>query len=135
MPRCDNKKCNEKFKAIKFLQKYCLKKECRELENQSKIEKLNSYNQGKEKKPIKKVSDSMAKALKTYNVLAPDFKKNNPFCECCGKETQDVHHKKGRKGVLLNDFTFCMAVCRRCHTHIHDNPRDSEIKGWLIPNR
>ena len=134
MPRCKN--CNQKFKAVKFNQKCCLEKECREVEYESQIERLNSYNkkqQEKPNKPIKKVSDNQKEKLKIYSVLSKEFKKNKPICECCGiRPTTDVHHIKGRIGVLLNDFIFWLAVCRQCHTHIHENPRESRMKGWLI---
>ena len=131
MPRC--KKCRKKFTAVRFNQKHCAEKECREEENQIKIDKLNSYRQNKTVKPIKKVSDRRSEQLKIYSVLSKEFKKNNPICSCCGvRNTNDIHHVKGRIGVLLNDFTYWMATCRVCHTHIHENPRESRMKGWLI---
>ncbi len=38
----------------------------------------------------------------------------------------------GRNGERLLDVDYFMAVCRDCHQYIHNNPKESREKGWLI---
>jgi hypothetical protein len=82
--------------------------------------------------PIKKVSDKMAKLLRVYNVLANQFKKNNPIClatvECSGSPTTEVHHRKGRGEYLLDESTF-LPVCGNCHKWIEAHPKLSKEYG------
>ena len=44
----------------------------------------------------------------------------------------EVHHKAGRVGRLLLATEYWLAVSRKGHTFIHDNPEFSYQKGWLI---
>jgi hypothetical protein len=82
--------------------------------------------------PFKKVSDKMGKLLRVYNVLAKQFKKNNPIClatvECSGSPTTEVHHRKGRGEYLLDESTF-LPVCQRCHSWIENHPKLSKEYG------
>lgn len=60
--------------------------------------------------------------------------KDHPVCEVCGLEPSvDLHHKKGRSGDLLFDTKFFMAVSRKCHDRIHQNPKWAKESGFLIP--
>jgi hypothetical protein len=43
----------------------------------------------------------------------------------------DIHHKKGRGKNLCKKESF-MAVCRKCHTFIHDNPAWARENNYLI---
>ncbi len=47
------------------------------------------------------------------------------------KEATDIHHKSKRGKNLSSQQTF-MAVCRNCHTRIHDNPAWARELGYLI---
>lgn len=47
-------------------------------------------------------------------------------------EATELHHKKGRIGKLLLHVPFWLAVSRKGHQWIHDNPKESYKKGWLI---
>lgn len=44
----------------------------------------------------------------------------------------EVHHKGGRVGKLLNDQSLWLAVSRKGHNYIHDNPEESYSRGWLV---
>jgi hypothetical protein len=48
-----------------------------------------------------------------------------------GVPTTDIHHKRGRIGALLMDQRYWLAVSRRGHTWIHDNPDAARSLGWL----
>lgn len=80
---------------------------------------------GKHRKPIQ------AQYLKQRDA----FLRKHYWCEarCARQLASDVHHKQGRVGKLLLDETKWVAVCRRCHDWIHDNPKEATERGWLIP--
>jgi hypothetical protein len=82
------------------------------------------------RKPIKKVGNKRKLQECEYRPLAKAFKEANPMCQVpnCSNPTSDIHHKKGRTGDLLTDVRYFMAVCRPCHTAIHDGG----IKGLLL---
>lgn len=47
-------------------------------------------------------------------------------------KTTELHHKAGRVGRLLLDSEYWLAVSRKGHEFIHQNPKFSYSKGWLI---
>ena len=118
MPRCKNIECKQKFEAKYFLQKYC-SKECKESADVSPIQ-------------IKQKSDKRKEQEEVYSSLRKAFLLKEKFCERCAGTATEVHHKNGRNGERLNDVNFFMAVCRNCHQHIHEHPKESRIKGYLI---
>lgn len=74
-----------------------------------------------------------------YERKARAWKRNHPECEACPRlgrkpsKTRDVHHLAGRTGDLLLDDTKWLAVCRNCHTWIHQNIEASRKLGLLSP--
>lgn len=129
--RCDN--CKKPFKKKYFTDKHCSSEECKESKYEYQNGKREESTFNKPKKEINKRSEKRKSEEQIYSVLSKDYKKNNPICEKCKKApTTDLHHKKGRIGKLLNMVFFWMAVCRKCHNYIHDNPKESYEKGWLI---
>ena len=117
MPRCKN--CREKFTQEYFLQKTC-SDECEKV-----------YRKDNPKKKLNKVSERRKAQEAIYRQLKPIYMKQNPNCGKCGKKAQDIHHKAGRNGTRLNDVVNFMAVCRPCHTWIHENSQEARKKGWL----
>lgn len=45
--------------------------------------------------------------------------------------SRDVHHVRGRVGVMLLDERYWMAVSRKAHRQIHDNPSWARSNGFL----
>jgi hypothetical protein len=43
----------------------------------------------------------------------------------------DVHHKRGRIGLMLIAEEHWMAVSRKAHDWIHANPKEARARGWL----
>jgi hypothetical protein len=92
-------------------------------------------------KPEKKVykikprSIKGAKEDRVYSELSKKFKEQNPFCKAklpgCTIYTTDVHHKALRGKNYLNIETW-LPVCRNCHKYIHEHPKESFEKGFLI---
>lgn len=118
MPRCKN--CKDKFDQKYFLQKYCMKKdECIKEAYKSKIQK-----------PIKKVSEKTKKLNATYNKLRKEFIKGKT-CPVTNEKATEIHHMKGREYERLNDVKEWLAVSRKGHKWIHENPKQAREKGWL----
>lgn len=86
---------------------------------------------------IKKVSDKMKPELALYAKLSRKYKQENPHCmaklECCTGQTSDVHHK-AKRGKNLNNVETWMAVCRPCHSAIHNSMSSQEArdKGLIL---
>jgi hypothetical protein len=52
----------------------------------------------------------------------------------CGKgfRMYHRHHRLMRSHGGTNDLDNLMWVCDGCHTYIHNHPKESYEKGWLI---
>lgn len=93
---------------------------------------------------IKSRSQSEEVRMAVYRPIANLFKAAYPRCQChtmiaaleCqvadrSPETEDIHHRFGREGLLLFDIRFFIACCRKCHDWIHANPKTAELVGLL----
>jgi hypothetical protein len=68
----------------------------------------------------------------SYRKVRKEFLEEKDYaCEVCGMYATDIHHKKGRGKNLCKKESF-MAVCRKCHTYIHDNPAWARENNYLI---
>lgn len=88
--------------------------------------------QKKPLKPIKNISVKMQLELKVYRMERDKYMKDHSKCEFrdCFRYATDLHHKSGRGQNLSNVETF-MALCRKCHTWIHENPKEARLLGYL----
>lgn len=59
------------------------------------------------------------------------FLKLNPICIFSGEQSEDVHHVRGRAGLLLGDTRYWLAVSRKVHDWIHANREQAIAKGLL----
>ena len=76
-----------------------------------------------------------------YSEIAKLFKAAFPYCEACkairhcnaahARPTEDVHHKRGKVGLLYFDVRHWISVCRACHTWIGDNIEAARAIGLL----
>jgi len=87
---------------------------------------------------IRGMSQSAEVRSKVYAGIADLFKKQNPLCFVCQdlnlgriNKTVDVHHKRGRVGLLLFDVRYFVATCRACHDWIHQNQERASERGLL----
>jgi hypothetical protein len=83
------------------------------------------------KKRINRVSKKHRINLAVYSDARKTYLLSNPYCEVCGCEATDIHHK-ARRGKNLNNTETWMALCRLCHSNIHDNPASAKAAGHLI---
>jgi hypothetical protein len=85
--------------------------------------------------PLRRVSKKRAAANKIYLAKRKVFMASRRLCEaglpCCTKWPQDVHHASGRSGTNMLDDTTWMAVCRACHSYIHNHPGASRSLGLI----
>ena len=54
-------------------------------------------------------------------------------CVVCGRKATEVHHYAGRAGKLLLEESLWLAICRSCHTDIHNQPTIARHLGLLAP--
>jgi hypothetical protein len=67
-----------------------------------------------------------------YGKIRTKFLRENKACEICkDSAATDIHHKRGRAGALLCDTIYWMALCRSCHSFIHQNMEQARMAGWL----
>lgn len=74
---------------------------------------------------MRAVSKKRARQMREYAQLRAGFLTANPRCGFPGGCTQpasDVHHRKGRVGVLLLDVTKWSALCRPHHGFLTEHP-------------
>ncbi len=100
--------------------------------------KLKQGKDGKEykPKPIKQVSEKRKEENKMYSAKRALFLAENKKCQKpeCRNDSTDVHHKRGRIGSNYLDVSTWLAVCRKCHRWIEDNPKEAKELG-LSENR
>jgi hypothetical protein len=97
----------------------------------------NCWN-GEHRKPIdrtvhqiKVISDARKERDEKYFPLRDAYLAEHCMCEVCNlRESSEIHHKGGRVGD--NMFKDFLAVCRECHTRIHDFPEWAKEQGFLF---
>jgi hypothetical protein len=72
---------------------------------------------------------------RVYQGIAKMFLELHRFCQPCKEQndirrSQDVHHMRGREGLLLSDVRYFLPVCRQHHGWIEANKEDARKKGW-----
>ena len=77
-----------------------------------------------------KVSKKMGDKLKEYAKNRKEYLEEHPYCEVCGREANQIHHKAGRIGNLLADTRNFLAVCFSCHERIETNPDWAKENGY-----
>jgi len=87
--------------------------------------------------PIRRRSSRESKRLRLYEqARAVVYERSGGSCEAktpwCLGACQQVHHRKGRDGDLIDNTELLLGVCSMCHDYIHGNPAISYERGWLI---
>jgi len=108
--------------------KYCWS--CQKAINSDSTQKPTDYK-------IPQVSSKRKKKDAEYSKLRERFLTENPLCMVkvngCGHGATDVHHKfsgSDRDTYYLVQSTW-LAVCRACHSWIHNHPEEARIMNWL----
>jgi len=88
-------------------------------------------------KVIPQVSAKRKKLDAEYLQLRAKHLEKHPLCEIkvagCTHYATDIHHKfagSNRDAFYLIQSTWAV-TCRACHQHVHENPAEARIMGWL----
>lgn len=94
---------------------------------------LKRGTKGLKRTPLKKKSDKRKTQDEVYFARRAGFLAAIPTCQFrgCRCKSRDVHHKAGRTGSNYLDMDTWMAVCRKHHDFIHDNPTVARMFGML----
>lgn len=89
------------------------------------------------KERIKAVSKKTAKIRRDAKPARDAYLSAHPRCEfgienVCTGTSEDVHERLRRsQGGDIAEPTVIAAICRACHTWVHDHPNASYAAGWL----
>ena len=121
--------CCEQKRLI-YSKKMC--QSCYWSENRKK--NLEKPKEKKVFKPIPKISKKRKVENLQYQVSRIEFlgKKENLICPVTGEKTTEIHHKKGRVGSLFLDTRFWLAVSRKGHKKIEENPEWAKKEGYSL---
>lgn len=82
---------------------------------------------------LKRASRVRRTQLRHYSEKRLEFLRLHLFCQICEhRVSTEVHHRQGRNGKRLLDFSDCLAVCFSCHRKIHDRPKWARENGYLV---
>ncbi len=98
--------------------------------------KKEKRDKGEIKKP-NQVSNQQKLLNKAYKILAAELKPLHPKCQgnlsgCTGKTT-DIHHSKGRRGILLIISRYFKYLCHDCHDFCTVNSKEAKELGLSLP--
>jgi hypothetical protein len=90
--------------------------------------------ENKPRKQIPNYSKKRKKQVDEYNQEVKIFLRDpqNQICPITRDQTNQVHHKKGRRDSMLLKKEFWLAVSQEGHDYIHDNAGWSYENGYLI---
>lgn len=82
---------------------------------------------------LRGASSKRSKEYSQYNKVKRAYLALHPKCERCkANASHDIHHKAGRVGRYLCDYSLFAALCRKCHDEIHSNAKEARKQGWII---
>lgn len=74
---------------------------------------------------MRAVAPKRARQLRLYRPLRDAFLAANPRCAFpggCVQPSTDLHHRAGRRGLMLLDVTRWSALCRSHHSFLTEHP-------------
>ena len=97
-----------------------------------------AQEKSKEKKVVIKQKTDRKKSLDAiYSIIRPLFLKERPLCEAnlpgCTKRATQVHHVKGRRGLLYIMSHYFRAHCGNCHRWVTDHSKEAKEMGISEP--
>ena len=120
--KCGDIECENKFTPYNSLQKYC----------SFKCFKKNKKIKNKKPSCINPISKKRSKEHKIYAAKRIVFlsRKENEKCPITGEKTADIHHQKGRVGDLYLNERFWVALSRKGHKKVEENPIWAKENGY-----
>lgn len=127
--RC--KKCKEKFEPKRFLQKYCDKEACRDIEIKLTLEKVRKVKSNEEKKATKVLKESLKTKSDYVKILQILFNKyirlrdKNLPCISCGRFDVEEFHCGHYIPTTYQYHRFsednCNKQCSYCNIYLRGN--------------
>jgi hypothetical protein len=118
-----NQRTDEKYLLSKKISEGNINK----VKTASKI--VKKYRNG-----ISPISEKRLAEMEVYRKNRDVYMASHPKCEVggCNKKSKDLHHKRGRVGDDYTNPANFMAVCRKCHIVIENNPQWAKDNGYSI---
>ena len=72
-----------------------------------------------------------------YLAIRKLFLERHGFCLRCAAhdgrvvKATEIHHQRGKLGMLLFDVRHFSPLCSGCHREVHDHPEQAVKDGWL----
>lgn len=103
---------------------------------QKRSEKLRAIPISEKKKPSQ-ISTQRTLLNTIYKMLCAELKPKHKKCQAnllgCSKNATEIHHMRGKRGILLILSTFFKYVCNNCHRHITTNSAEAKELGLSLP--
>lgn len=75
----------------------------------------------------------MDKWIERLDRLYPQLRNRWTRCHFCGRPTQQIHHIRGRRNLLLRyDINNLIPLCADCHSLVHLKNLDLYIPVWRM---
>lgn len=91
----------------------------------------------KKRSELRKTSDQCHLLKVVYKILCTELKSLHRECEAnllgCTKNANEIHHCKGRRGILLIMSVHFKFICSSCHRWITDHSREAKEMGLSLP--
>jgi len=82
---------------------------------------------------LRHISKAQSRRLYKYRKARKEYLEEHPVCEVCDHQrATEIHHKKGKLGVLLWDKRFFLATDFECHRRLENNRAAARAKGYLL---
>jgi hypothetical protein len=87
--------------------------------------------------PLKSRSKKEGARLRRYQqARGIVYERSGGSCEArtpdCRGVCEQVHHRQGRDGDLIDNLNLLLGVCWACHNYIHGHPEVAYTNGWLV---
>lgn len=86
---------------------------------------------------ISQVSTQRDKLNKIYTILCKELKPQHTKCETnlpgCTHKATEIHHMKGRRGLLLILSKYFAYHCPNCHRWVTDHSKEAVEIGLSLP--
>ncbi len=85
---------------------------------------------------INPISDTLQLLNKIYAILCAELKPLHTICEGnlsgCTHVATEIHHMKGRRGILLIMSKFFKYLCRNCHDFCTEHSAQAQEMGLSV---
>ena len=89
------------------------------------------------KRTVNKTSDQQVLLNKVYAILCRELKPLHTKCEakllCCTGRATQIHHKQGRRGILLIMSKLFSYLCHNCHDFCTEHSKEAIEIGLSLP--